>query len=479
MKSDKAIKKLTVVAIILIILLLVCISFFGILKHDLNTWKNILPEYSFSKELTGSRIFSFEVDKSTKEVEDTSDEESEEENVEDSVDVNQTVSNDGEIADTSETEEDTKTEVPVNDESVLIKDNYKKTKSLIQKRFEEMGISDYSIRVNEQNGKIEVEVPYEENADSTIDLVTGVGKVEIVDSDTNEVLMDNSYIKSATAYYTQSSSDSTTVTSSNALDLGIQLDFTKDGLKKLSEISKTYVETIDSEGESQIKSITIKINDEEKYKTYFSVDGNYTYLAIPLYQGVSDDELINDDYKQCVIIQNSINSGKLPIVYNLDSGSYVETNYKTTLLKISVIILIIVVAVISICFILKYKKSGVYASILQIGYIAVLLILIRIAGVTLTITGLVTILISVLLNDYFIMLMLKRNENRYFSAAGRFLLNTIPLILIMIVFNFSNTLQLKSIGMVLFWGFLIAIIYNLLFSKFLLDYSNNEEGAEK
>ncbi len=499
MKSNKAIRILTIVVIIL---LLSCVSFFGILRHNMNDWENILPEYSLSRDLTGIRVFSFNVDESTKEVdvdsddseEDSTDEESTEEAVDDSVEVDQTVTSEGETLESTDTttqqesedtdtssEEETTQEVPVNDESVLTADNYKKSKSIIQKRFKAMGITDYSIRLNQENGKIQVEVPYDETSDTAIDLIINQGKIEIVDSDTDEVLMDNSYIKSVTAYYTQSSSTSTTDTTSNALDLGIQLDFNKQGLEKLGEISKTYVETIDEEGESEIKSITIRIDDEDKYKTYFSVDGNYTYLAIPLYQSVSDDELINEYYKQCVMLQNSINGGKLPIVYTLDTGSYIEKDSKIDLIKTTIIIFIIVVAVIGIALILKYKKAGVYSLLLQIGYIATLLLLIRFAGVTLTLTGLIAILASILLNYYFILLMIRKEENRYLSAAGRFLLNTIPLIIFMIVFNFSNTIQLKSIGMVLFWGFLVTLIYNLIFSKYLLDCCDKEKekGAEK
>ena len=497
MKSNKAIKVLTITLIILIILLVSCVSFFGILKHNLNKWDNILPEYSFSKELSSARIFSFNVDESTKEVEkdteteETNDtEETTEENVDDSVDVNETVTNDGETEETEnseetgetenseEAEEPTTEEVPVNDQSVLNSENYKKVKKIIEKRLESFGIADYNLRVNEENGKIEVEVPYEDGTDKVIDLVTKTGKIEIVDSDTNEVLMDNSHIKSATAYYTGSNSE--TAGDENSLDIGIQFEFTKDGLSKFKEISKNYVETIDESGESKIKSITIKIDDEEKYKTYFSLDGNYTNLPIPLYQGVSEDETINEDYRECILIQDNINSGKLPIVYTLDSGIYIEGNSNNNVMKISIIVLIVTIAIISICLILKNKKIGIMSLILEIGYIALLLIMIRYASVTISMTGLIAILASCILNYYFIILM-NKNKNKYLPALGRFILSILPLIIIMIVFNFSNTVQLKSIGMILFWGLFILIFYNAILSNILLNCCDkeNEKGAEK
>ena len=55
---------------ILLIILVSLISFLGIHKKNLNGWRNILPEYTLSKELSNIRTFVFSVDTSTEEVED-------------------------------------------------------------------------------------------------------------------------------------------------------------------------------------------------------------------------------------------------------------------------------------------------------------------------------------------------------------------------------------------------------------------------
>lgn len=109
MKKKTLTNTLTKIILVLLILLISTIAFLGIQKKELNSWKNILPEYTLSKELSNIRTFIFSVDTSTEEVED-------------------------ENAETTETQtegeqtETPKKQVPVNDPSVLNVNNYKKIK---------------------------------------------------------------------------------------------------------------------------------------------------------------------------------------------------------------------------------------------------------------------------------------------------------------------------------------------------------------
>ncbi|MBR3133151.1 MAG: hypothetical protein IKG42_03660 [Clostridia bacterium] len=500
MKSNKAIKNLTILAVIILILILAFISFIGIPKNKLKDWEK--PDYSFSKEIEGKGVSSitFYVDDSTKEIEEvvkSEDKEETEENksdesVEDTVSVNETVSTDEnstEVADTTNEEKSSEDEepetttvkktVPVNGDGVLNKDNYKKTKSIIQERLKEYGITDYSIRLNEDNGNLNLEIPYDhDDIDNVVKLVTSYGSVEIIDTDTNEVLLDNSDIKNAKAYYQPSQSVD------DGFDFYLQFEFNNDGLKKYRDITKQYVETIDSEGESKIKSITIKIDDEDKYVTYFAADGNYTYLGFPLYQGVTDEETLTKNNEDTVMTQYIINSGKLPIVYTINSDSvyYMETSNVFNIVKVSVIILIVAVAIVAIFMILKNKKLGIFSLLLEIGYIAILLIIIRNSNdIILTITGLISILGATLINYYFLACMMKHTENRFLVTLKDMVLRIIPLLLFTIVFIYSNVLYLESIGKVLVWGMLISLVYNATLSNLLFYLCDKEtiEGAEK
>ncbi|MBR3153170.1 MAG: hypothetical protein IKF52_06210 [Clostridia bacterium] len=492
MKSSKAFKNLTILAVIVLILILAFISFMGIPKNKFKEWEK--PEYSFSKEIAGKGVscINFYVDNSTKEIEEVveTEEETNEENkaeTDSTVEVNETVStDDAVVTETESTEEKeeskpttVKKTVPVNGDGVLNNDNYKKTKNIIEDRLKLYGITDYSIRLNEDTGNFSLEVPYNhDDLENVVKLVTSQGNIQIVDSDTKAVLLDNSDIKKTTAFYRASE------TVDKGVDFLLQLDFTTDGLKKYKDVTKDYVETIDSEGESKIKSVTIKIDDEDKYTTYFAADGNYTYLAFPLYQGVTDEELMNKNNDDTVMTQNIINSGKLPIVYTINSDSvyYMETTNKVDIIKLSVIILIVTVVVVSIFTIIKNKKIGIFSLLLEIGYIAILLLILRsVNDVTLTIAGLISILGSALINYYFLISMAKRSEKKFLMALKDMIIITIPLIIFAVVFIYSHILQLESIGKVLMWGMLISLIYNATLSNLLFYLCDKEtiEGAEK
>ena len=70
MKKETLNNMLVKIIAILVIILICLVSFCGIYKRDLNNWKNILPKFVLSKELSQARNFEFIVDKSTKSVAD-------------------------------------------------------------------------------------------------------------------------------------------------------------------------------------------------------------------------------------------------------------------------------------------------------------------------------------------------------------------------------------------------------------------------
>lgn len=50
----------------------------------------------------------------------------------------------------------------------------------------------------------------------------------------------------------------------------------------------------------------------------------------------------------------------------------------------------------------------------------------------------------------------------------------IPLIIISIVFTFGKTLNVSSLGMTTFWGITTLYIYNILFTKSILEIIKNK-----
>lgn len=475
MKKKTLKNALVKLIVVLLIVLVSLISFLGIHKRNLNTWKSILPDYEFSKELSEIRVFEFSVDTSTEE-------KSSEENTTNTTDSANTVAEGTTENSTNTTDENTTNtatntateQVPVNDPAVLTKENYLKTKKIIEKRLKDFGIADAEVTVNEKNGKIAVSVPYEGTTDYSAALASQKGKIEIIDSETKEVLMDRNMIKKAEAYYRQanSSSDSTATTDNTAVyDLGVKLTFTSEGQKKLNELSKTYIETTDENGDASQKTITVQIDGEDKFITYFTPDGEYTELGIPLYRSVSTEDMdtFNSDYKDCFVTQTILNNDEFPISYKLTSGSFIESDLGENFTKGLSIAGIVVLAIVIILTIIKNKKDGFFASIIEIGYVAILLLIIRAASVSLTLSGILTIAIMSIIN-YFLLLTFMKTEKAIdkLEKFGNFVLTIIPFIITIVVFALGKEVNTQSIGSVGIWG-VFGLIYTLLAAIFLID----------
>ena len=147
---EKNLKKIRTVALILLITLIALIAFAGVFGKSLNQFKNIIPDYTYGMELNGTRELKFVVDTSEEEKEVYVDDDG---NIlgevkDSSSNSNVSLSKDN----SSETTETEKTElsyaketrkIKKNDDSVLTKDNYEKTKKVIQNRFNKQGISEY------------------------------------------------------------------------------------------------------------------------------------------------------------------------------------------------------------------------------------------------------------------------------------------------------------------------------------------------
>lgn len=460
--------------VILLIVLLSLISFIGIHKRNLNTWASVLPEYQFSKELSKIRTFEFSVDTSTKDADSSSD------STETSNDKTTTTD---EATTTDETTDSTDTsseaaKVPVNDPSVLTKENYEKVKKITEKRLSEFGIADANVTMNEETGSLFVSVPYSKNTDNVASLASQAGKLEIIDTDSKEVLIDKSMIKKASAYYQQADSDTTTSSSDEiTYNLGIRLTFTSAGQKKLNEISKSYIETTDENGNASQKTVTVQIDGEDKYITYFSPDGEYTELAIPLYRSVSTDDMetFNKDYNECLVAQAVVNAETMPVVYTLTAGSFIESDFGENFIRNLTIVGIIILAIVLVCTIVKNKKKGIYAALIEIGYIAIHLLVIRAASVTLTLSGLLTIAFMALAN--YILLVALMNQERAvdkLASFGKFILTVIPFIITVIVFALGKEANIQSVGSVGIWG-IFVFVYTLISAMFLL----NEKNAKK
>ena len=179
-------RKLSLVLIILISVLIIFVGFAGIYTKNGNKYSNVIPDYKLASDLKGYRILEFDVSDSK----DTVYYDKEGKKVDSS-----TV--------TEENEADyTKEEIEVNKAENLTKDNYNKTLKILKKRLEFLKVDQYRMDLDSDNGKITLsyEDDYPEDVKSILPME---GKLELVDSNTSDVILEYSNIKSVKTNYAQ------------------------------------------------------------------------------------------------------------------------------------------------------------------------------------------------------------------------------------------------------------------------------------
>lgn len=439
----KKFKGLKITVIVLLIILLSMVSFIGIYVQDKNQVKNILPEYILSRDLGGHRRIELKVNDEVKETKKYD------------ADNNLITDDTTEVARTEE--------IKVNSEEMLTKENYEASKKVIEKRLEEMQVNNYDIRQNLENGTIILELPEDDNTDRTVGQLSLQGKFEIIDKDTNEVLMTNDDLKSVQSRYGTTSSGTTSIV--------LNIQFNKEGTEKFKNITNTYIQTtktVEQEGEeakeeTEKKEISIKIDDTTLLSTYFSEQVTNGLLQLSVGSSTnSTTEELQEYAKEATSMAALLDSGKMPIVYEVEQNKYILSEVTQDVIEKVIVVSIIVLTLAIIYLIIKYKGKGILAGISIIGYVALLLLAIRYANVEVSIAGIIEILFSTLINYMLVVSMLK--EEKINNAIKKYSLILIPTVVIAIAFTFANI----AVGIVLFWGIVIAMLYNISVTNLLL-----------
>lgn len=447
---------LKIILAILVIVLISLISFVGIFVKDNYKMKNIIPEYDLGIDFEGGRTFSIKpdetvnteyYDKDGKKVEKSSIEEGKE-------------------------SEYTKKEVPVNNKDILNDENYEKVKNIVQARLELLGVSDYEVRKNSANGEINVIIPESNYTDSIISQMTIGGNFEISDAeDTSNVLIKGNEIKDVQVGYG--------TTENGQVAVYMNIEFNKEGTKKFSEITKTYVKTKDSEGKETEKKVSIRLDNEELFATSF--DKEITNGILQLSMGSASTNATSEQLQDSLIQASNfaavLKTESMPVTYVLNTNLFVESELTEDLLNTLLIVGLIVAGIIAVFTIIKYKKLGLFSVISMVGFVATLLIALRFTNVTITITGLGAGILSIIMNYIYeinILKTKKEDKKAFKKVSFKFIGIYLPCLVVSIVFSFMNFLPIASFGMVLFWGILTMIIYNFMITRLLIDSEENK-----
>jgi len=439
--------------IILLIILLALISFGGIYIQKTKFVENILPEYKLGPDFTGLRNIGLKVSDATKDI---------------------YYDLDGNVVD-EEGKNTTKKVESVNKEENLTKDNYKKAKEIIEKRLEKIkqvqytsagivenkAIDYYTIKQNEETGKIELKLPENANTDMVLRYVATKGDFTIVD-DQDNVLMDNSYIKEANVGYSSTSSGVTVY---------LTIQFDKQGTEKLKEISNTFIKTTDEEGNDTTKKIKVKIDDSEMLNTYFTEEISNGMIQLSF--GTATGNSLAMYAQEAKNLETLLNAGNLPIVYEADENHYVLSDINKDMLFIPAIVIMSLLVIGIIILIVKYKVKGLLGAISIIGYIATFLIIVRLTNVVITLEGVAGIITSIILEYISIMYALnKMKENTDLTCNQcftKFLPILVPIAISTVILCFVKWLPIYSFGMTMFWGIILVIVYNHVVTKLLVS----------
>ena len=127
--------------------------------------------------------------------------------------------------------------------------------------------------------------------------------------------------------------------------------------------------------------------------------------------------------------------------------------------------------------IIKYREIGILQAILSVGYIGLLLIVIRFANVSVSLDGILSILACYIINSVFAFMIsevlskkdLTKKESRKLVdvVISKYCLITIPALIIATICLFTSWSAIFSLGTVLFWGVVISIAYNVAVTKFI------------
>lgn len=474
MKKEVSLKK---VLAILVIILVCLVSIGGIYSKDKNIMKNILPEYVLGMDLDTDTLIKLEVVKD----EDNSSEET------------------GETEDSKASESENEGQAK---EDIYTLDNYKKTKKIIENRLKTAGVEQYAVRLDENTGSIVLEIPKSTDTDILQNLFT-VGKTEIKlvknivseNSDTEsendvsevqnndntetveEIIGDSNSIKKITAAIDNSY---------EGYGIGsvvkIDVEFNKDIINKFKELKNNGENQANNNIQILIDGNAICSMGESEFLES-AVNG-----ILPLKFGdyTKDTDTLNKTLNSANSIKNIMENGNLPLAYSVQYSNEIHSNIN----QYGIIsVFVVLLAVMFIYLVVKYKTKGILAELSILGLGAFLLLVIRFTKVQISIATIVAIA-SVLILQFIYLIKLLNNSkisSKVFNETTiEFTKMLIPAFIVSVIgavlpalneskiIPFGNIVEISDFGMVIFWGIVLFELFNNIISRAILTNAKNK-----
>ena len=364
MKKSKTIQFILMILICIVIIL---IGFFGIYVKRANTYQNLLPDYTLATDLKGATSLEFEVDDSTETI---------------------YYDKDGKKVDTSTVTDENKKDYKAEEKAknapeVLTTENYQQVVEIMKKRLQFLKTDQYRLDLDEKTGKIVLTFEYA-YADDIKSILPMEGRLELVDSNTNDVVLDFSDFESAEATYASLEEGYTTY---------LHLKLNDSGLNKINNLDYYKQLTNTEQNEENAEEITavtnqVKIMFDDEQIVEVSYDDllltNKT-LRITTSENLTSNTSIQSQMNTNTVVAKLATMGKMPVVYQLTAEEYVKSNIDNLPLILSGILVICLV--IAIDWIVRFKLNGILAVLTFATNIALFLILMRLTNVPISLNS--------------------------------------------------------------------------------------------
>ena len=449
-------KKVKITTIILAIILIVLVAFGGVYIKTQNRMEDKVKEYSLGRELKGERLIELKISDGSTE------------------------------GKTAPSEEEKNVE------------NYETVKKTIEKRLKSLKAQDYTISLNKENGVIRVELPEDNQTDDLAYYLIASGKVEIKEKDTSTELLNEKMVKKAQYTYTSNAD--------GEYQVYLEIALTEDGQAKIEEIKNNYailkddVDAVESETKSDDNSNSSdesntednnteeQTTEETKKVAKLSIAGTdydvdkieKNKIRVKMGSQTSNTTTVNNSMAKAAELTMLINSGKYPIDYEVQNNRFVHSDITNEQLLYFAGAVAVILLVIFVVLTIKYKSKGFLASISCIGFIALLSLVLRYTNVIITIEGIGAIMLTILIDLKLSQMMLNKTKilnvvsEAVKSSYKELFLKLVPIMIVSIVFCFSGWTNLSSFGMIMFWGFILIAVYNIIVTKTLLKLRENK-----
>ena len=450
-------KKVKITTIILAIILIVLVAFGGVYIKTQNRMEDKVKEYSLGRELKGERLIELKISDGSTE------------------------------GKTAPSEEEKNVE------------NYETVKKTIEKRLKSLKAQDYTISLNKENGVIRVELPEDNQTDDFAYYLIASGKVEIKEKDTSTELLNEKMVKKAQYTYTSNAD--------GEYQVYLEIALTEEGQAKIEEIKNNYailkddVDAVEAKNKSDNSSdeSNTETNNTEEQKTETSTEETKKVaklsiagtdydvdkieknkIRVKMGSQTSNKTTVNNSMAKAAELTMLINSGKYPIDYEVQNNRFVHSDITNEQLLYFAGAVAVILLVIFVVLTIKYKSKGFLASISCIGFIALLSLVLRYTNVIITIEGIGAIILVILIDLKLSQMMLNKTKildvvsEAVTSSYKELFLKLVPIMIISIVFCFSGWTNLSSFGMIMFWGFVLIAVYNIIVTKTLLKLRENK-----